>query len=275
MERIGIIGYGNMGAAIAQAIKAKYRLLVFDKDKQKTANLNGIGVAATGADLVRQSEVILLAVKPQDFEHALREIKNCLKDQLIISIAAGISTKHIEKNLGNIRAIRVMPNLGAKIRESVTCLCAGVFATEEDLEFAQQLFYDLGVVHLIPEGLMNAATAICGSGPAYVFDFIEGNSLGQDNIPQHAKEDMVKRLEQAAEAVGFSHEDALFLSFNTVNSSISLLQKSKLPAGELKKQVASKGGTTEKALEVLAKGGSWEEAALAALKRAEELSKGG
>ncbi len=272
MDKIGIIGYGNMGAAIAGAIKEKYRLMVFDKDKQKTANLSGIGVAATAVDLAQQSEVILLAVKPQDFEHVLREIKNCLKDQLVISIAAGVSTKHIEKYLGNIRVIRLMPNLGAKIRESVTCLCSGAFATEEDLEFAQQLFYDLGVVHLIPEVLMNAATAICGSGPAYVFDFVATNSFEQNYIPQHTKEDMVKRLQQAAEAVGFSHEDALFLSFNTVNSSISLLQKSKLPAGELKKQVASKGGTTEKALEALAKGGSWEEAALAALKRAEELS---
>ncbi|MFA4889525.1 MAG: pyrroline-5-carboxylate reductase [Candidatus Omnitrophota bacterium] len=271
---IGIIGFGNMGSAIAQRIKAEYRVTVFDKDKAKTKSLQDIQSAASIADLVKNSETIILAVKPHDFEHVLREIKNFALGKLIISIAAGISTKHIEGVLGNVRVIRAMPNLGAGIGESVTCLCRGKNASEEDLDFAQQLIYYLGAIRQVPEKLMNAATAICGSGPAYVFDFIEANSLQADNLPQHAIEDLIKRLERAAEAVGFEDEDAGFLAFNTVNSSISLLKKTKLPAGELKKQVASKGGTTEKALEVLKKGGSWEEAALAALKRAEELSGG-
>jgi len=273
MDRIGIIGFGNMGQAIAGQLKGKYPLKVFDRDKEKTRNLSGIGTARDCAELTLESEVILLAVKPQDFDHLLREIKNFVKEKLIISVAAGVGTAHIEKYLGNVRLIRVMPNLGAKIGESVTCLCQGAFATEADLEFSRQLFYNLGVVRQVPESLMHAATAICGSGPAYVFDFIESNSIDQDNIPQHAKEDMVKRLEQAAETIGFGHEDAVFLSFHTVNASINLLKKTKLPAGELKKQVTSKGGTTEKALEALRKGGSWEEAAVAALKRAEELSR--
>ncbi len=177
--------------------------------------------------------------------------------------------------MGNARVIRVMPNIGVKIGESVTCLCQGTFVTSGDLAFAEEIFYYMGITKAIEEKMMNAATAICGSGPAYIFDFIETNSLDPDNMPEHARHDMMKRLEKAARGVGFSAEDAAFLAANTVNTSISLMHKTKMLAAELKKQVASKGGTTEKALEVLRKGGSWEEAAKAALERAEELSKGG
>jgi pyrroline-5-carboxylate reductase len=264
-----------MGSAIAEGLKTKYRLLVFDKDKAKTQILSGIQVTLGIKDLADKTEVMILAVKPQDYAHLLKEIKGLAKGKLIISIAAGMSTQYIEKNLGDIRLIRAMPNLAVKIGESVTCLARGAFASEEDLEFAQQLFYYLGVSRQIPEELMNAATAICGSGPAYIFDFVETNSLDVNNIPPHTKIDFIKRLEQAAESLGFSHEDATFLAFNTVNSSLNLLKKTKFLPAELKKQVASKGGTTQKALEVLAKGGSWEEAALAACRRSEELSKKG
>jgi len=122
---------------------------------------------------------------------------------------------------------------------------------------------------------MNAATAISGSGPGYVFYFIENNALDPKNIPEHSRHDMMRRLEKAAEALGFESEDASFLAANTVNASISLLKETGFKPEELRLQVSSKGGTTEAGLEVLRKGGSWEEAALFALKRAEELSKKG
>ena len=272
---IGIIGCGNMGAAIAAALKDKFPLIVFDKDLGQTKGFLDIRVACSVSVLAQQSETFILAVKPQDFDHLLREIKNYFAGKLLISIAAGVSTRHIEAALKGARVIRAMPNLSVRIGESVTCFCRGANASDEDLDFAQQLFYYLGVERQIPESLMNAATAICGSGPAYCFDFIAGNNFGPQDIPQHAQQDMCKRLERAAEEVGFGRDEAVFLAINTVNSSINLLKKTKLSAGELIRQVASKGGTTEKALEVLKNGGSWEEAALAALKRAEELYKKG
>lgn len=272
---IGIIGYGNMGAAIAAMLKSKYRVIVFDKDSTKTKGVSDIQAAAGITDLAKDSKVIILAVKPQDFDHLLREMKNSFAGKLLISIAAGVSTRHIEAALKGARVIRAMPNLGVRIAESVTCFCRGANASGDDLDFARQLFYYLGVARQIPESLMNAATAICGSAPAYCFNFIAGNNFDPQNIPQHAQQDMCKRLERAAEAVGFACEEAVFLSMNTVNSSINLLKKTKISAAELIRQVTSKGGTTEKALEVINKGGSWEEAALAALKRAEELYKKG
>jgi len=274
-KNIGIIGFGNMGTAIAGRLNSTYKIYVFDKDKNKLRDLKNAEATQSARDLADKSEVIILAVKPQDLDPVLREIKGALKDKLVISIAAGISTRYLEKALGAIRIIRAMPNIGMKIGDSVTCFCKGSFATSDDLDFSQELFYSLGVAREVEEKMMNAVTAISGSGPGYAFDFIEGNSLDPKNIPEHARHDMMRRLEQAAIAVGFNQEEAAFLAANTVNVSIELLKKTGLPPGELKKQVASKGGTTEAGLAVLNKGGSWEEAAEAALKRAAELEKRG
>jgi len=272
-KSIGIIGFGNMGSAIAGQIKTKYAVSVFDKDSSKLKGLSGIKVAQGAKDLVDKAEVVLLAIKPQDFGAILKEIKNSVKDKLVISIAAGISTSRIEKALEKARVVRAMPNIGIKIGESVTCLSGGVSSSGDDLEFANELFSYLGVTRDIEEKMMNAATAISGSGPAYIFDFMESNSISSDNIPEHTRHDIMKRLERAAEAVGFNSDDANFLAANTGNASLFLLQKTGLSPKELREQVTSKGGTTEAALAVLHKGASWDDAAVAALKRAEELSK--
>lgn len=274
-KKIGVIGCGNMGSAIAQNLASQtneFSVSVFDKDKSKLVKHAGINFAQDIKDLFSKSDIIILAVKPQDFDHLLREIRNLAVNKLIISIAAGISTKHIEKAVSGARVIRVMPNIGAKISESVTCLCKGAFSTDEDLELARELFSFLGSVRSIDENMMDAATAISGSGPAYVFYFLENSELDPENISEHARRDMMRRLEKAAEELGFSNEDAAFLAANTVNSSVNLIRKTKISAQELRKQVTSKGGTTEAALAVLSKGGSWDEAAQAAWARSKELS---
>lgn len=271
-KTIGIIGFGNMGQAIAERLKSQYKIVVFDKDKNKIRNLKGINTANNNLDLLNKVDTLILAVKPQDFDVVLREIKPQVKDKLVISIAAGIETAYIEKVLGNTRVIRAMPNIGAKIGESVTCLSKGRFANDDDSRFTQELFYCLGVTKAIEEKLMNSATAISGSGPAYIFDFLEANSIDPGNIPDHTKHDIIRRLGNAAISVGFNREDAMFLAANITNSSVSLAKKTKISLVELKKQVTSKGGTTEAALEILHKGGSWEEAAGAAVRRAEQLS---
>jgi len=276
LNKIGVIGYGNMGSIIAQKLsqqKSEYAVTVFDKEKAKLINSTGVDIVKSVPELLNKADVLILAVKPQDFDHLLKEIRKQAGSKLIISIAAGISLLHIEKIFGDVRAIRVMPNIAARIGESVTCLCKGTFATSEDLELAQEIFYLLGTTRIIEEKMMNAATAISGSGPAYIFYFLENSIFEPENIPEHARHDMMKRLEQAAEDLGFDLETAAFLAANTVNASISLLLKTKLSAQELRAQVTSKGGTTEAAMAILSKGGSWQEAAQAALKRADELAK--
>lgn len=276
LHKIGIIGFGNMGSVIAYKLATQaneYEVHVFEKDKSKVIKVKGINFSNDILDLILKVDTIILAIKPQDFDRLLKELKGRIADQLVISIAAGISTKHIEKFLGNLRIIRAMPNLAARIAESVTCICKGSFANDDDLEFAREIFNCLGTVRGINEEMMNAATAISGSGPGYIFYFIENSALDPNNIPEHASHDMMRRLEKAAEALGFNIEDAAFLAANTVNASISLLKSTKSTPEELRLQVTSKGGTTEAGLEILRKGGSWEEAAQSALKRAQNLAK--
>jgi len=273
-DTLGIIGYGNMGMAIAERLKADYALTVFDKDKDKLIAAKGVSVAKNISELLSRSDSLILAVKPQDFDPVLRELKGKVEDTLVISIAAGISTARIEKALGDVRLIRVMPNLGAKIGESVTCICKGRFADDSDLEFADELFGRIGCTRNIDESMMDAATAISGSGPGYIFDYLDKEKIDPKNIPEHTRFTLRMRLEKAAEAVGFDREDAVYLATNTANACMIVVAKVGIPAAQLRDQVASKGGTTEAGLAVINKGGTWEEAAQAALKRAKELSKG-
>ncbi len=270
-KKIGIIGFGNMGSAIAARLKSKFSIYVFDKDKNKTRNLAGFKVAKDDKDLVSEAEVVILAVKPQDFDDCLYEIKKYIEDKLIISIAAGISCAHIEKILGKVRVIRVMPNLPLKIGEGMICLSKGSLASDIDLEFTKEIFNKLGEILVIEENLMNAATAVSGSGPGFFYDLIK-DKPSKDWI-SYAKDVFTFALSTAAQRVGFKAEQAEVLARVTTLGSIALLKNTGLSPKELCLQVTSKGGTTEAGLAVLHKGSSLVDAIKAALKRAEELEK--
>jgi pyrroline-5-carboxylate reductase len=272
-KTIGIIGFGNMGSAIAEKLKSHYRTFVFDKDKNKTAEFPGIEVVEDGAALVNLVDTVILAVKPQDFDTLLNAINGFIKDKLVISIAAGITTAHIEKLLGNIRVIRAMPNMAIKIGEGISCLSKGKFSREEDLNFTEQLFSCMGKTLRIEEEKMPVVTAVSGSGPGFYFDRIE-SILADNKDPDEFKREFIVSLTKAAEESGLKHEEAVFLASGTGNACQLLLVKTKLSPSELKKQITSKGGTTLAGLDALHATGSLIEAVKAAKKRAEELSKG-
>lgn len=261
-ERIGIIGFGNMGCAIYQRIKSRYTAYVFDKDKAKTDNLQRINAACSLADLAAKSDCVILAVKPQDFDAVLAGIKRYIDKKLVISIAAGIRTGFIEKFLADARVVRTMPNMPAKIGKGITCLAAGKSASKKDLAAAQKLFACLGRTLTVKEGLMNAVTAVSGSGPAYVCYYLESE-----------KQNFLADFQAAAEGLGFSLKEAKFLAQATNCGTRAFLKKTKISPSQLMREVASKGGTTEAALEVLRAGGSLKEAVKAALKRADALSR--
>lgn len=272
-EKIGIIGYGNMGSAIAERIKSKYQILVFDKDKEKTRNLAGISVADNIVDLVDKVETVILAVKPQDFASVLGEIKEYIKDRLIISIAAGITTGYIEKYLKQARIVRAMPNLPARIGAAMTCLSKGKSATNEDFDFAESLFTYLGKTMQLDEKLMSAVTAISGSGPAYICQYLELKGCSVNNTQRKFWDNFKDNFKQIAINLGFKPQEAEILVSHTIAGTVRVLKERKISPQELKRQVTSKGGTTEAALEVWQKTGSFIEAVKAAKKRAEELSK--
>lgn len=271
-KKIGIIGYGNMGSAIAMRIKKKYSVIVFDKDHNKTKSLSGIEVVENPINLINKVDAVILAVKPQDFLGLLNAIldkaKNSVRKKLIISIAAGITTKFIETGLGRVRVIRAMPNLPAKVGMGMICLCKGKYAKQRDLIFAKNLFKYLGSTLILRESQMDAATAISGSGPGYLYDWAEGKDIKE--IKEYSTT-FARSLAAAAESIGFSQDQAKFLAANTTAGSIAYLEMTNLLPQEAKKQVVSKGGTTEAALEVLHKGGDLREAVRAALRRAKEL----
>jgi pyrroline-5-carboxylate reductase len=272
-RKIGIIGYGNMGSAIAERIKAKYKIFVFDKDKNKIINLKGIEVANSNIDLVEKADVVILAVKPQDFDIVLEKIKDYIKEKLIVSIAAGISTDYIEKYLGEVRVVRVMPNLPAKVGEGMSCLWKGKYATNSDLDFAEELFRHLGQTLRIEENFMNIVTAISGSGPGYFYALIQNKTSKE--WESYGEKVFMPSLCASAEKRGLAHEQAEILASATTSGSIALLQMTGLSPKELCNQVTSTGGTTEAGLKELKNDiNNLDKAVEAALKRAEELSRG-
>ncbi|MCM8780641.1 MAG: pyrroline-5-carboxylate reductase [Candidatus Omnitrophica bacterium] len=264
---LGIIGFGNMGSAIAEYAKKQFRIIAFDKIK--AINDKYIEVANDLSELMAKSEAIILAVKPQDMDNLIEDIKGNLKDQLIISIAAGITTSYFENRLGKVRVVRVMPNLPAQIGEGVAGLCKGKFADEKDFDFAWQLFSHIGLaVTFDDESMLDMITAISGSGPAYFCYYIKDRA----NV-NSKKDEFIQELTRAAINLGFDRTLAACLSERTVNGTISLLIEKNWSCEELINRVASKGGTTEAALEVLRHNGTLTDAVNAAFKRAKELAR--
>lgn len=260
---IGIIGCGNMGQALIKGLKKKgqgSRLLIFDKDKRKLSSIKKtyrIKTAKSLEDLVSASKIIIIAVKPQDVSGVLATLRKAHSSQLIISIAAGITTAFIEKRIGaRVRVIRAMPNLAAKVSMGICALAKGRRATKADLAKTQNIFKSVGSCIVLSEKQIDAATAISGSGPGYIYYFLYC-------------------LQSAATKLGFSKEIARSLTFQTAKGAVTLLS-SKDDFLKLVNQVASKGGTTQAALKFLEKKkfkAAIEGATKAAKERAKKLSK--
>ena len=229
---IGIIGAGNMGVAIALGIRD--RVLVSDADsvKLRAARNRNVSIARNNIDLARQSNIIILAVKPQDIGSVLKEIKPHVREKLIISIAAGVATRVIEKALGpKPRVIRVMPNMPVMVAKGISAISCGRFVGLNDLRQAVRIFSGLGEVIKVREKMMDAVTAVSGSGPAYYFLFTH-------------------LLARAAQANGLRKDLATKLAKATFIGAAQLCGRKNLPMEDFVRKVASKGGATEAALKV-------------------------
>ncbi|MFA6350008.1 MAG: pyrroline-5-carboxylate reductase [Candidatus Omnitrophota bacterium] len=273
---IGIIGCGNMGKAIADKLKKDFPVLVFDKFIEKAENIEQVQVASGVSQLCLGAQAIILAVKPQDFDGILDELKGKIDNKLIISIAAGIPTSLIENTLGAVAVVRVMPNIPVRIGKGTSCISKGKYAGIEELDLAQNIFDLFGQSIVIDENMMNAATAVSGSGPGFLYYLLKAQKIDPaefDVVKRFALEEFSVKLTQAALALGFNMGQAEFLAVNTAEGSLSLLHEEGHTLEELIMQVASKGGTTEAGLEVLSKGLTLEEAVKAAKTRAELLSR--
>lgn len=267
---IGIVGFGTMGSAIFERAADAFDFIVYEKDCAKTAAL-AAGICEEELErLAARSEAVVLAVKPQDFSALLAGFRSSL-NKTVISIAAGIATPTIEQALPGARVVRVMPNLAVKVGKAMSCIARGKSASGKDLELAERLFKKLGQVLVINETMMNAATAVSGSGPGFLYELLQDKSLHEaENFARHM---FAPELQEAAVEVGFNGDQARLLAKATVEGAMELLRVSGISAVELRDKVTSKGGTTAAGLQALRNGGSLGEAVKAALARAQELAK--
>jgi pyrroline-5-carboxylate reductase len=269
-KRIGLIGFGTMGSAIYERAGNAFDFLIYEKDPSKTAAIPAAQKAAGLGALISAVDAVVLAVKPQDFPVLLGQMGGA-GAAVVISIAAGITTAAIEDIFPGAHVIRVMPNLPAKVGRGMSCIARGKKVAQPDMTIAEQLFKKVGQILVIDESLMNAATAISGSGPGFFFDQVDGKSIHEaENYGRHI---FTPQLAEAARAVGFlDTKQAAILAQATTAGALELLKTAPVSARELCRQVSSKGGTTEAGLKALHETNSLVEAAKAALARAKELA---
>ncbi|MCK5595347.1 pyrroline-5-carboxylate reductase [bacterium] len=265
MKKLFIIGLGNMGMAILKGIIPQVLkeedVSVYDVDKGRLRPfLNSkTEVVDTIEDGVKNAENILLAVKPQNMEDVLKEMSGAVSERnLVISIAAGVTTNYIKKILGgNAKVARVMPNLCISVGKGTSACCFGSNCSDEDKQFVDSLFKAVGITLSVDESKMDIVTAISGSGPGYLFKIME------------ILIDMGKKE-------GLSEEDSEKLVYQTVSGAAALAMNSNISAGALREKVTSKAGTTEAALKIMDEyriEEMFREAIKAAVNRAKELSK--
>ena len=264
--KIVFLGGGNMANALIGGMMkqgfAASEIAVIDPGTEARSKLSAAYAVSCHADanaLPGTPDVLVLAVKPQQMQEAVAPFAGRLGEALVISIAAGLDMAALSRWLGGHRRIvRCMPNTPALIGAGITGLCALPEVSTEQRTAADRVLRAVGsTVWLDDEGKMDGVTAISGSGPAYVFLFIEA-------------------LQQAAADLGFTPEQGRQLAIETVQGAAALAAQSAEPAATLRERVTSKGGTTEAALRTMAEQGVKEgivAGCLAAAARGRELGK--
>jgi pyrroline-5-carboxylate reductase len=264
-RRIAFIGSGNMASALIHGLLASKtsrpdRIIASDVRDEVLAALRGEHGIATSRDNaeVCSSDVIVLSVKPQVLPALLSEIAPHVKPEtLVISIAAGVPLALIESQLTGRRAVRAMPNTPALVGAGATAIAPGQHAGKADLALARTIFESVGVVVETPEALLDAVTALSGSGPAYVFYLAEA-------------------LIEAGVAVGLPQDVASQLALQTVYGAAKLLHERGEPPADLRRKVTSPGGTTQagvEKLDALNVKAAFEACVTAARDRGQELGK--
>ncbi len=238
---IGVIGAGNAAEGIIHgvlrnSVLLEDRIIASDPNPDRRRLFEQRFHVATTDDncqLTRDSYILLLAVKPQQYREAVREFANLVReDHLVVSIMAGVSTRSLEESFPRIKArvVRAMPNLASHVGAGMAGVCPGRYASEADLLRAQRIF-DAGgkSVHIEDEALMDAVTAVSGTGPAYYYFFTEA-------------------LVEAAKRIGLSPQYANLLAKQTALGAAQMMLETGEPPDVLRAKVTSPGGTTAAAM---------------------------
>ncbi len=246
-KRIGIIGAGAMGGALcrglvhAEAAPAN-RILVSDPHTAHVQNLQqslGIKVAQNNSQVAKHTDIIVLAVKPHTVATVLDEIKDSLKRDeskplpLLVCIAAGVPTAKLEEHLGDeIPVVRAMPNTPAQVGKGACAYCRGTHADETHLAQAAEIFKSVGIAVEVPESMMDAVTALSGSGPAYIYLMIEA-------------------LVDGGVRAGLPRDIAHQLAVQTVLGAAQMVIDTGMHPAQLRDMVTTPAGTTIEAIAAL------------------------
>ncbi|MDZ7372669.1 MAG: pyrroline-5-carboxylate reductase [candidate division KSB1 bacterium] len=233
-KKLAILGAGQMGQAlIGGLVRANVvspeSILATDVRPEVLRHVHttwGVTVGTDNPNAVRQSDVVVLCVKPQTSGRVLAEIApEIRRDHLVISIMAGIPTRLIADRLGKpVAVVRAMPNIAALVGEAVTAVAPGRHATGEHLRMAETIFGAVGRVEVVEENLMDAVTGLSGSGPAFVYTIIEA-------------------LTEGGVMMGLSREVAARLSAQTVLGAAKMVRETGLHPAILRDQVTTPAGT--------------------------------
>ncbi|TQR35526.1 pyrroline-5-carboxylate reductase [Brevibacillus brevis] len=262
--RIGFLGAGSIVEAMLSGIGKKglipsERISVTNRNNmerlEQLANNYGVTATQDKFDVVRSSDILILAIKPKDAAEALQDLRGVVRsDQLIISVIAGVSTSLIGEWLGaECPIIRTMPNTSSAVGLSATGLCANPFVQEEHRELATKLFEAIGTVYEVAEEELDIITGLSGSGPAYIYYLVEA-------------------MMGAGAKAGLDREMARQLTLQTVIGAAHMLLDTREEPSILRQKVTSPGGTTQAGLEVL-EAYQFQEAVTAAILRAAERSR--
>jgi pyrroline-5-carboxylate reductase len=266
-KKIGVIGTGKMGAALIRGIVNSkvvkstdiHASDVYERGLEELQKELGINVSTDNKQTILNSDIIILAVKPQILKTILAGIKDSVtSDKLLVSIAAGVSLKDIEGELeSGSRVVRVMPNIAATVAEAASGVCPGKNASINDAEITLEIFRTIGSALVVPEHLMDAVTGLSGSGPAFIFPVIE--AMADGGVYE-----------------GLDRQSALILAAQTVLGAAKMVLETRTHPEELKDMVTSPGGTTIRGIHALEEHGiraAFMNAVIEASKRSKELGK--
>lgn len=243
-KKIGFIGCGNMGGAILygaleSGVLDKGNAYVYDINPamMKKAEEWGVHLAADDEDLCTKSDIILLAVKPQNAAEALAMCKKALDGKSMMAIVAGVTVERLRAMIdGTPRILRLLPNTPAMVFEGAFAICSDNDFLPEDLEIAKSIYSAIGIIEMVPEHLIDAACALNGGGPAFVAMFIE--AMADGGVKQ-----------------GLPRATSYRLAAQTCLGTAKMILEKGIHPGELKDMVTSPGGTTIEGCEALERGG--------------------
>lgn len=240
MVKIGFIGAGKMAEALIKSIlktKISDNIIASDVNESRLKYIEKeikIKTTKDNKEVVENSDIVFLAVKPQNMEEVLDEIKGTVKEQLIVSIAAGIDLNYLESKLNGKRIIRIMPNTPCLVGEMAAGFSLGKNVNDSDVKIIEEILNSAGNALVLNEDMMDGVTALSGSGPAFIAYLLDA-------------------MIEGAVKQGLSKDAARELAFQTALGTGKLMKEHGLTPNELIDMVSSPNGTTVAGMEILKK----------------------